>query len=416
MSISYVTDGAILYFDANDTASYTEGAEFLNDTLGSTTTLETNSGVTTFLNNGGLDLSAADNELTLSEAVTFRTISLWYKKIDSYLANPLFLTTDTGSYLGYLASREIGQGGYSGGAFFPTASVYIDGVLSDIAVGWNDLADGELHNIVFMGSTDVTGKMTINGSGISTSFTSSMIFYSAIFYDKVLTEAELIQNYNAGLPLIALSAGSVYITVSSNEDLVNPYRRIDFTDSESNTTTSITGSTDLEYTIQNLTPETTYTVDFYNSTDGSTYTLLESGSITTLENTSENFDISKFFDGLVYDFSSLNSETLGIIGEILNEILSTDDTITISDTTGETHYASFINIGDTVGLEDASVFYIPFEPIGGSGQEVNLNLSDSSTSILTYDESNETITVDGVTYSPGDTFYLDGKIVEVRTS
>jgi len=116
-----ITSGLIHHFNANDPASFTAGDEFMTDLQGSGITMTSRTGIATTINDGGLDFSAGDNRMRLSTEVTFRTFSIWYKKTESLLANPLFVVTDTAA-IGYLASRALGgAGGYSGGQFFPTS-------------------------------------------------------------------------------------------------------------------------------------------------------------------------------------------------------------------------------------------------------------------------------------------------------
>lgn len=412
--MSHVTDGAILFFNANNSDSYTPGSEVLNDLLGSTTTLNTNSGVATSLNDGGLDLSAGDNELNLSEEVTFRTISIWYKKTESMLANPLFLTTGEGTFLGYLASRAIGGGGYSGGQFFPTANVYVDGVASDIAVGWNDLPDGELHNIVFEGSEDVTGVMTINGSGTSTGYYSKMIFHSVIFYDKVLTAEELVQNFNAGSGIAPLTVtnGVFHFGITiAGVDSATGYR-LTTQEDEMEETTALDDVTELVQKIKDLQPGTTYTVRLYVNT-GNGYALEEEIVSSTLQNTAENHNLDDYGSDGTFDFTDLSSSELNVMGEVMNELFDTG--VEISFTLGsKTTKSTFVKLGETVGLdENSESIVIPFTSTGGTNQSATLSLSDDTEIDVTYDES--VVTIGGNQLSEGESIVLDGKKLTLYT-
>lgn len=52
---------------------------------------------------------------------------------------------------------------------------------------------------------------------------------------------------------------------------------------------------------------------------------------------------------------------------------------------------------------------VSFETAGGTGQDVNVTYSDDiTTEAVVYDETNNNITVESVTYNPGDSFVIDG--------
>ena len=219
------------------------------------------------------------------------------------------------------------------------------------------------------------------------------------------------------LPSLFGTPKSVYIDWSW-DDSSNNYYRLDITDSTT-TTTVLTGSSDLAFTTNNLVPETSYTGELYVSDDDVTYTLLTTTVVSTLQNTAANFDTSVFYDAveMLYDFSELDSNTLSIVGEVFDELFTTADVFKITDSAGTTHEsASFVNDGAIVNLSDSEVFYLPFETANGATQQVSLTLSDTSTEIITYDDSTNKITVDGSEYGVGQNFYLDGKLIYVRES
>ena len=216
------------------------------------------------------------------------------------------------------------------------------------------------------------------------------------------------------LPSLFGTPKSVYIDWTW--DSSNTYYRLDLNDGTT-TTTVLTGSSDLAFTTNNLLPETSYTGELYSSSDDITYTLSTTTVVSTLPNTAANFDTSVFYDAveMKYDFSDLSSNTLSIVGEVFDELFTTADVFKITDSAGTLHEnASFINDGSMVNLSDSEVFYLPFETSNGAAQQVSLTLSDTSTEIITYNDTNNKITVDGTEYGVGQNFYLDGKLIYVR--
>ena len=219
------------------------------------------------------------------------------------------------------------------------------------------------------------------------------------------------------VPELSVTFKSVYANV--NWLASNTYYRIDITDPSLTTSTVTSGILDLEFTVSNLLPETSYTVELYTSSDDVTYNLESSATFTTLENTAANFDSSEFFDGteMLYDFESFDSGTLAIIGEIFDELFVTGDTLRLKDSTDVTYNTSFVENGSTVTLSDNSSFYIPFESTAGSGQQVTLTLSDTTTVLVEYNELTGKIQIDGTTtYSVGNSFILDGKTIFVSST
>lgn len=414
----FVTDGAILHFDANDTSSYTEGAEILTDTLGSTNTYYTLPGVTTLLNDGGLDLSAGDNKLQMTQSATFQTISVWYQKTESLFGNPFDIkNSPSGSQSGYIGSRPIGgTGGFAGGVFFPTATIYVDGVLSNL-LDWNELPDGELHHVVFVGSSSVTGVLTINGSGFYNPSELKSIFHSIVFYDKALSEVEILQNFSSGSGSGTVAPFSVvpgivnlYSTISAVDDATAYKITIQEYGSsiESIAYTNI-DPTDLIKTIGSLSPQTTYTLRLYVSI-GSGYTLASELTSTTLENLASNHDKGRYGADGEFDFRNVDQTTLSTLDGVMNELFQTGDELSFK-IRGSSVQSKFVKLGGTVVLENESAISIPFSTSSGTGQNATITLSDNVDVVLAYDETTEEISINGVSYAFGESLVLDGKKV-----
>jgi len=201
---------------------------------------------------------------------------------------------------------------------------------------------------------------------------------------------------------------SVYANVSWVAS--NTYYRIDLTDQTPTTTTVTTSLQDLEFDINNLIPETLYTAELYTSNDDITYVLESASNFTTLDNIRSNFDETIFFDSndSLFNFEDIDSSTLEFLSEIFDEVFSTGNILKLKDSGGVSYDTSFVNLGDTIGITDSKSFYIPFS---SAGETIDMTLS-SSTETITYNSDNS-VTVSGINYSPGSSFKLDGKIIYV---
>ncbi len=177
--------------------------------------------------------------------------------------------------------------------------------------------------------------------------------------------------------------------------------------------TAFSGVTTLQHNITGLDPETQYTIKLYADT-GSGYVLTEELTTTTLPNVAANYDVNIFVEDGVINLSSLPENTISNIGEVMNELFDTGDIVNVSVQGKPDLNTSFINIGDELSISNIDGVLLPFVQASTPGQDVSVRLSDDSTVVgINFDEVVNTITVNGVTYSPGDSFILDGKKVTV---
>lgn len=169
--------------------------------------------------------------------------------------------------------------------------------------------------------------------------------------------------------------------------------------------------TDLNQTINNLSPGTEYTFRLY-STTGNNYDLVHESTGTTLENSSGSYDANDFLvTSGRFDLSSLDKTSVAFISDVMNEIFATGDSIDINVPGGRrgTKISKFVNLGANVTVSGSEALVVPFSKDAGSGQSVSLTLSDSSVVAVAYDEVSEAITVESTTYAAGESFILDGK-------
>ena len=173
--------------------------------------------------------------------------------------------------------------------------------------------------------------------------------------------------------------------------------------------TAVSGATTLQHNITGLVPETSYTIRMY-ADSGSGYTLRGELVTTTLPDVATNYDVSDFEDDSgVIDLVSLDATTATVMSNALPELLSTGDVVRLSTPSNPIASASFVSQGEAISLPSVTGLLLPFTPSSGSGQSVALTLSDNTTSSpILYDEVEASLTVESVTYTSGDTIYLDG--------
>ena len=236
-------------------------------------------------------------------------------------------------------------------------------------------------------------------------------------YDYALSSAEVSTIYTDGPPftpvqipfLVTPRVTSVRFTIPT-VDGATAYRL----------TSQETGSTvervvqynfiALEQTAWNLTPGTEYTFRLYSTTTGSSYDLVVESTASTLQNLSINYDVNDFLSTSGrFDLSSLDTTSVGLMGDVMDELFSTGDDVDIVVPGRGTKISKFVNRGANVNISGLEAVVAPFTKDAGSGQSLSLTLSDDSVVDLSYDETTEAITVGTTSYTSGDSFLLDGK-------
>lgn len=405
--------GAVAYINANIPESYTSGAAFMSDLSGGSNVFNFNSGVTPpILNGGGVDLTAGGNALQSSQQLQVQTISLWFSRVGQ---NFTILS---------LRPEEVDakvNGQSMQGAFFASQTIYMNGVLSTVN-DFVNLQENVLVNVVFVGDylSALCNPILFGNLLLGSHYHAT--FMSALFYDRALTAQEIMYNYTTLLsfPTAELEFPAFTSNPRATNILINIEEVVGATGYR--LTTQKTGSnienifmtnfTDLIQNIENLIPSTEYTVRLYSTTN-SIFELIGEENITTLENSSSNYNKNDYLNTSGrFDFTSFDKSSLGLISEFMNDIFTTGENIDIN-LSGKTKISKFVNRGGTVDITGSEALVAPFTTTGGSGQSVSLTLSNSSTVGVNYDETTEEITIDSEVYNTGDSFILDGKKVTI---
>lgn len=178
-------------------------------------------------------------------------------------------------------------------------------------------------------------------------------------------------------------------------------------------TVSVGQTTQLSHRVRQLQPETEYTVYLYYATGSGPRTLSASRTVSTTQNLAENYEKSSFAEGSgAFTLTDLDASSLDALSEVMNEIFDTGDEVEFNVGSGKTK-AKFVKRGGSAPVEKGGSVAIPFVPSAGAGQNATLVLSDSSSVVVSFDETSEELTIDGQTYTPGQSLVLDNQKVTV---
>lgn len=175
-----------------------------------------------------------------------------------------------------------------------------------------------------------------------------------------------------------------------------------------------TGFTSLTISVDNLSPETEYTVRLLSTSDNLVYTLQSEDTFTTPANMIANYTKIDFQDeNGEFDISQINSDTQAILDTVMNDIFDTGDVLIVSIPNSTSRKSIFVKRGDSYPIEDQDSLTIPFDSTSGSSQTVDVVKSDSTAVSLIYDEVGDTVTIEGVVYAVGKSTILDGRKVTI---
>lgn len=404
--------------DSNNLGADSSGNGFHSTNIDVDLVIDTERGNVASFNGSTSKLQSVLNSPSSILGSSSRTFMLWAKKTGG----------NNDEY--FHAQGDLSTGEWSSYANYPNSTYQIrtltPRVRGTYTAGWNHFAntyDGsivrgyvngvEIGNVAAAINT-ADSKMTFGFGNLEAGLPYTLEGFMSDFrvYDVALSASEIFAHF-AG-PYFGLTPWSTLVEASwSSIGNAMSYRLT--IDSGSGESLAIDNTTSLENVCFNLDPDTTYTFRLYYSTDGITYTLDKQESTATLSDTSANANIEVFEvnGGGAYDLSPLNEATRSRLDVHINNVLTSGDQVILSDDRVKGKKLTLVARGATSPIPEGNAIIFPFNPSIGSSQSATLQLSDSSTVLVSYDESENTISVRGTVFSAGDTFVLDDKKVVV---
>ena len=165
-----------------------------------------------------------------------------------------------------------------------------------------------------------------------------------------------------------------------------------------------TTTEELSHSVYNLIQGSSYEFNLY--TDLDVVTPIDTMTDSPLVVNAVNVD--SLLTRLSNDISLLNSTSIDDIEEFIPSSLTTGETVNTS-----LGNAIFVANSDTVTLTDPNGSVLtPFLASSGSGQTVTINLPDTSSALVEYDETNEEIVFETTNYSVNEHFVVgDLKVI-----
>jgi hypothetical protein len=187
-----VTDGLVLCLDAANSKSYPgSGSNIFNLIDNTSHSINGNftyeNGAIRLLNNTGV-ASTNTSRINLNQLTNITTVSLWFFNVSSGSA-PYLLDMRTGGGGGWIYAASSGSNWSSG-------SLYKNGGGAQ-SISWAQISTtGAWQNITVIANTPATDDMTLfsrfsNNEGMDVNFSVALV------YNRVLTETENNQNFNA---------------------------------------------------------------------------------------------------------------------------------------------------------------------------------------------------------------------------
>lgn len=166
----------------------------------------------------------------------------------------------------------------------------------------------------------------------------------------------------------------------------------------------ITNASELTYVAKNLVPGSSYEFRVYSDLDLVTASYTKTVSTPIVDSTS----VTSLLQRLENNLTLLSETSLGDISSLLATVLTTGDTVVTK--VGSAFF--FLN-SESLSIPDTmkSQIITSFDQNSGPGQNVSVVLPDTSTSLISYNESSNEISVDGTSYTVGTSFILGGKKV-----
>lgn len=170
---------------------------------------------------------------------------------------------------------------------------------------------------------------------------------------------------------------------------------------DAGTENTLINTTDLTYSLFNLTQGSSYEFNLY--TDLDLVTPVDTSTVSPLTVDATNVDAWMVRIGNYLNL--LNSVCIDDISKFVSQVLTTGEIVNTS--IGATRLVE--DAGTITLLQKSESVLTPFDPLSGPGQTASVTLPDLSTILVEFDETNEDVTIDSITtYSVGDSFVAGG--------
>ena len=283
-----------------------------------------------------------------------------------------------------------------------TMEIFVDNVLKASTTAQSSDMSGIVSGLLEVGQSTAWGGNPVSSIYISDCF----------FYDRALSDVELLDMYNYFLSMneqvvedtappsvLNIVPGPVFVNISW--PIVN--NALSYKVEVDNG--YITSTENLELFITDLIPETLYSFSVYYTLNGNDFILTETKTETTLENTVSNYNASDFLENNIYDFGDIDPQYL--TNDIIESLVSNNSRM-IVPVESEEITGTVLTNGGTIDIPDDAIIST-VDSSGGSGEVGTITLSDSTSVSLEVLEDTSQVTVNGVTYNDGESFALDGK-------
>lgn len=157
------------------------------------------------------------------------------------------------------------------------------------------------------------------------------------------------------------------------------------------------------YVLYDIIPSSSYVFNVYSDDDPTTPLASTTGTSPLVDTASTSLLMSR----LSNDLSVLPQSSIDEFDSLLRDVLQTGDKVTLKN--GE----EFVFVEDSGALIAVSNVLTPFSQTSGSSQAITLNVNGNDKSI-SYDETKNEVTLDGVTAGSGEYFVLDNYKVVVE--
>ena len=175
-------------------------------------------------------------------------------------------------------------------------------------------------------------------------------------------------------------------------------------DSKNKSITSTTNSV----SVMNLDSDTEYSFQVYSSDDGENFDTQDTqdatSTVTMPENSADGYIMSRFLVDDKYDLSGFSPEKTSQVASIMSTLLGQDESVLmkVNGETRELLVAGFT--GGSIDVEDGDQYILPFDQSSGSGQ--TLSIDGVFQGDMYYDESVNSITLDGTSILPGNSVII----------